>query len=102
MNKEINRRTFLKGITGSAVGAAAMGMVGGIASAKAEEAAAPAFEGKRQFAGAHNVRKITEDLVYLGVNDRRIELFENVYPVPRGVSYNSYLLLDEKTVLFVL
>ena len=100
MNKEINRRTFLKGITGSAVGAAAMGMVGGIASAKAEEAAAPAFEGKHQFAGAHNVRKITEDLVYLGVNDRRIELFENVYPVPRGVSYNSYLLLDEKTVLF--
>ena len=36
----------------------------------------------------------------VGANDRRIALFENVYPVPRGVSYNSYLLLDEKTALF--
>ena len=59
-----------------------------------------AFEGKRKFAGVRNVRRITEDLVYLGVSDRRLSLFENVYPVPRGVSYNSYLLLDEKTVLF--
>ena len=59
-----------------------------------------AFEGKRKFAGVRNVRRITEDLVYLGVSDRRLSLFENVYPVPRGVSYNSYLLLDDKTVLF--
>ncbi len=99
MNKEINRRTFLKGLAGSAAGVAAMNMMGGVATAKAETAA-PAFEGKKQFAGAANVRKITDDLYYIGVNDRRIELFENVYPVPRGVSYNSYLLLDEKTVLF--
>ncbi|MDO5298916.1 MAG: MBL fold metallo-hydrolase [Clostridia bacterium] len=48
----------------------------------------------------HNIRKVTDDLVYLGVSDRRIELFENVYPIARGISYNSYLLLDEKTVLF--
>ena len=48
-----------------------------------------AFEGKRKFAGVRNVRRITEDLVYLGVSDRRLSLFENVYPVPRGVSYNS-------------
>ncbi|MDO4546795.1 MAG: MBL fold metallo-hydrolase [Clostridia bacterium] len=47
----------------------------------------------------HNVRSVTDDLVYIGVSERRIELFENVYPIPRGVSYNSYLLLDEKTVL---
>lgn len=47
----------------------------------------------------HNTRKITEDLTFLGVNDRRIALFENVFPVERGVSYNSYLLKDEKTVL---
>ena len=39
-------------------------------------------------------------LYWVGANDRRIALFENVYPVPRGVSYNSYLLLDEKTALF--
>ena len=47
-----------------------------------------------------NIIPITEDLYYVGGSDRRLSLFENVYPVPRGVSYNSYLLLDEKTVLF--
>ena len=46
------------------------------------------------------VREITEDLYWVGGNDRRLALFENVHPIPRGVSYNSYLLLDEKTVLF--
>ena len=40
------------------------------------------------------------DLYYVGGNDRRIALFENSFPVPRGVSYNSYLLKDEKTALF--
>lgn len=47
-----------------------------------------------------NIRKITDDLYYIGQNDRRINLFENVYPVPDGVSYNSYFLDGEKTVLF--
>lgn len=42
---------------------------------------------------------ITKDLFYVGGSDRRLALFENVYPVPKGASYNSYLLLDEKTVL---
>ena len=46
-----------------------------------------------------NTRKITEDLVWIGANDRRLELFENVYPIPKGVSYNSFILKDEKTVL---
>ncbi|MCI8647155.1 MAG: FprA family A-type flavoprotein [Firmicutes bacterium] len=46
------------------------------------------------------VRKVTEDLYWVGGNDRRLELFENIHPIPRGVSYNSYVLLDEKTVLF--
>ena len=46
-----------------------------------------------------NTVKINDDLLYVGASDRKIALFENVYPVPRGVSYNSYLLLDEKTVL---
>ena len=48
----------------------------------------------------HNIQSISQDLVYVGVSDRRLALFENVYPIPRGVSYNSYVLLDEKTVLF--
>lgn len=39
-------------------------------------------------------------MIYVGASDRRLALFENVYPIPRGVSYNSYVLLDEKTVLF--
>ena len=47
-----------------------------------------------------NTVRIADDLYYLGGNDRRIALFESAYPVPRGVSYNSYLLTDEKTVLF--
>ncbi len=45
------------------------------------------------------VKKVTEDLTWVGSNDRRLALFEGVYQVPRGVSYNSYLLTDEKTVL---
>ena len=45
-------------------------------------------------------RKLDGDLFYVGFSDRRIELFENLYPVPEGVSYNSYLLLDKKTALF--
>ena len=47
-----------------------------------------------------NCISVTNDLFYLGGNDRRIALFESAFPVPRGVSYNSYLLRDEKTVLF--
>jgi flavorubredoxin/flavin reductase (DIM6/NTAB) family NADH-FMN oxidoreductase RutF len=48
----------------------------------------------------HCVKKITNDLVWVGANDRRLAMFEGVYSVPYGVSYNSYLLLDQKTVLF--
>jgi flavorubredoxin/flavin reductase (DIM6/NTAB) family NADH-FMN oxidoreductase RutF len=46
------------------------------------------------------IKKVTDDLVWVGANDRRLALFEGVYSVPTGVSYNSYLLTDEKTVLF--
>jgi len=46
-----------------------------------------------------NIQFISNDLVYVGVSDRRTALFENVYPIPRGVSYNSYVLRDEKTAL---
>lgn len=44
-------------------------------------------------------RKLQENLYWVGANDRRLALFENVYPIPHGVSYNAYVLLDEKTVL---
>ena len=48
----------------------------------------------------HNAIAIREDLFWVGGNDRRLALFENVFPIPRGVSYNAYVMLDEKTVLF--
>ena len=48
----------------------------------------------------HNVRKINKDLYWVGSDENRLALFENIHPLPEGVSYNSYLLLDEKTVLF--
>lgn len=47
----------------------------------------------------HCVANIHDDLYWLGASDRQLAKFENVFPVPRGVSYNSYLVLDEKTVL---
>lgn len=46
------------------------------------------------------IKKITNDLTWVGGNDRRLAMFEGVYSVPNGVSYNSYLLLDDSTVLF--
>ncbi|MBR0383672.1 MAG: FprA family A-type flavoprotein [Eubacteriaceae bacterium] len=47
----------------------------------------------------HNVRKVTDDLYWVGASDRRLALFENIHPLPEGVSYNAYVLTDEKTVL---
>lgn len=46
------------------------------------------------------VRKVTDDIYWVGANEHRLHLFENIHPIPRGVSYNAYLLLDEKTALF--
>ena len=46
------------------------------------------------------IKKIKDDLFWVGGTDRRLTLFENAFPIPRGVSYNAYVLKDEKTVLF--
>jgi len=43
--------------------------------------------------------EILKDLYYMGVNDRDTNLFENMWPLPEGVAYNSYLIVDEKTAL---
>lgn len=48
----------------------------------------------------HCTRNVTSDLIWVGADDRRLACFEGVYGVPDGVSYNSYLMLDEKTALF--
>ena len=45
------------------------------------------------------VRKINEDLYWVGAEDRRLTLFENLFPIPRGIAYNSYLIKGEKNVL---
>ena len=48
----------------------------------------------------YNVKQLTPTLYWIGGNDRRLALFENVYPIPQGVSYNSYLSLGSETILF--
>ena len=45
------------------------------------------------------MKEIAKDIYYIGINDNDIDLFENVYPVPNGVTYNSYLIMDEKITL---
>ncbi|MCI8641218.1 MAG: FprA family A-type flavoprotein [Clostridia bacterium] len=47
----------------------------------------------------HCIREVEEDIFWIGSEDRRLELFENLFPIPQGVAYNSYLVMDEKTVL---
>ena len=47
----------------------------------------------------YDIRKISDDIFYIGCSDRHLALFESAYPIPNGVSYNSYLINDEKTVL---
>ncbi len=43
--------------------------------------------------------KLADNIFYLGYNDRRTHLFENIWPIPNGISYNSYLIVDEKVAL---
>lgn len=47
----------------------------------------------------YQLKKVTSDMYYIGGNDRRLALFESAFPIPRGVSYNSYFIEDEKTVI---
>ena len=42
---------------------------------------------------------IARDIIYIGVNDHNIDLFEGLYPVPNGMSYNSYIIMDEKIAI---
>ena len=46
-----------------------------------------------------NIQNVTEDIIWVGASDRRLHLFENLFPLPHGISYNSYVIRDEKTVL---
>lgn len=46
------------------------------------------------------VKKITDGIFWIGGSDKRLERFENIFPIPEGVSYNSYFIDDEKTAVF--
>jgi anaerobic nitric oxide reductase flavorubredoxin len=48
----------------------------------------------------YTIREVTKDLYWVGANDHRLSLFENIHPLYHGVSYNAYVLLDQQTVLF--
>lgn len=45
------------------------------------------------------IKELKKEVYYVGVNDRKTHLFENLWPIPHGVSYNSYIIKDEKTAL---
>ena len=45
------------------------------------------------------INNITDSIKYIGVDDKTIDLFESQYIVPNGISYNSYLIMDEKVAL---
>lgn len=42
------------------------------------------------------IQTVSENTIYVGASDRRLAKFENLFPIPRGVSYNAYVILDEK------
>ena len=47
-----------------------------------------------------SIKKITDSIVYVGVNDHKVDLFEGQYKVPNGMAYNSYVIIDEKIAVF--
>ena len=97
MAKEIGRKDFLKA---AAAGTAAMAVSSVLSSVALAQEESKEFVGKKKFAGIGTIREVTTDTYYVGASEKRTQLFENVYPIPRGVAYNSYVILDEKTVLF--
>ena len=54
---------------------------------------------KFYFTKEHRAMKITDNILYIGVNDNETKLFESQYRITNGVTYNSYLILDEKVAV---
>ena len=50
----------------------------------------------------HAIRNVTEDVIWIGADDRSMPIFEGMFPIPNGVSYNSYVIRDEKIILDIL
>ena len=49
----------------------------------------------------YTYRKVTDDIYWIGGNDKRLHLFENIFPIERGVSYNAYLLDDGEVTVAI-
>ena len=98
MENTTSRRGFIKATAGGAAVLAGLGALR-VQNASADEPAYTVPFGD-QFSRKANARQLTDDLWWVGASDKRIALFENVYPLTQGVAYNSYLLLDDDTVLF--
>lgn len=98
MDTVTSRRGFVGAAAGAAAGVAAAAMAGGSAKA-AETGAATAPKVNDFFAGKGNARQITDDIWWVGAADKRLALFENVYPLEQGMTYNSYVILDDKVAL---
>lgn len=97
MENTTSRRGFVKATAGGAAVLAGLGALR-VQNASADE---PAYTVPFNdlFSRKANARQITDDLWWVGASDKRIALFENVYPLTQGVAYNSYLLVDEDVVL---
>lgn len=105
MDTTASRRTFIKsaaGITAAGVTAATAATmaagVAGTASAQ-EESASQRPVLTDLFAGKGNARQVTEDIWWVGAADKRLALFENAYPLEQGMTYNSYLIMDDSVAL---
>lgn len=104
MDSTSSRRTFIKaaGVTAAATAAVtvAANVVTGAGTASAQEASSPARpELTDLFAGKGNARQVTDDIWWVGAADKRLALFENAYPLEQGMTYNSYLIMDDKVAL---
>ncbi len=101
MESNTSRRTFIKaaaGATAATAAVAAASTMGG-QQAQAQEAATSAPKLNDMFAGRGNARQVTDDIWWVGAADKRLALFENAYPLEQGMTYNSYLVMDDKVAL---
>ncbi len=98
MDNSTSRRTFVAGVAGGTAAAATLGVLG-VNAASAAEASAAKPKVNDMFAGRGNARQVTDDIWWVGAADKRIALFENVYPLEQGMTYNSYVILDDKVAL---
>lgn len=100
MDTSTSRRSFVAAAAGGAALTAAAAAVSiGSSMASAKESTVTMSKINDMFAGRGNARLVTDDIWWVGAADKRIALFENIYPLKQGMTYNSYLIMDEKVCL---